>query len=361
MSALVSALTAPMRFVARRAKRGEDAIEYETCEEFDPSKYKHLAAPFPQVDERDAKTPDVWVKRHPDLVRLTGKHPFNVEAQLPQMIDYGWVSPVNLHIVRNHGAVPQLKWSEHTITVKGNVDRKLKITMDELASMRNITFPCLVTCAGNRRKEQNQIKQSIGFNWGPCAVGNTYWTGVPLREVLKKAGVTKPGPGRRFVCFAGPQKELPKSYDNQQGGPGSYGTSIDMETALDPSCDVILAIKQNGKELHPDHGYPVRVLIPGYIGGRMVKWLTEIEVTGEESDNFYHFNDNRVLPSTVERRKGECREVVVQAGVHHQQPQHQRRHRVPLAQRARRRRAQVVHAQGIRVQRRRSQDYPRRG
>ena len=54
------------------------------------------------------------------------------------------------------------------------------------------------------------------------------------------------------------QNELPKSYDNQQGGPGSYGTSIDMETALDPTSDVILAYKQNGEYLHPDHGFPLR-------------------------------------------------------------------------------------------------------
>ena len=99
------------------------------------------------------------------------------------------------------------------------------------------------------------------------------------------------------------QGELPRSYDNQQGGPGSYGTSIDIETALDPTCDVIVAYMQNGERLHPDHGFPVRVLLPGYIGGRMVKWLHSIEVTDEESNNYFHFNDNRVLPSHVDAEK----------------------------------------------------------
>lgn len=56
-----------------------------------------------------------------------------------------------------------------------------------------------------RRKEQNQIKRSIGFNWGPAAMATTVWTGVPLRHVLAAAGVTKPEQGRRFVCFAGPK------------------------------------------------------------------------------------------------------------------------------------------------------------
>jgi DMSO/TMAO reductase YedYZ molybdopterin-dependent catalytic subunit len=136
------------------------------------------------------------------------------------------------------------------------------------------TFPALVVCAGNRRKEQNMIKKSIGFNWGPCGIGNTMWKGVPLRLLLNRAGIFKPGPGARFVCLAGPEGELPKSYPDQDGGPGSYGTSIDMETALDPTCDVIVAFEQNGKKLHPDHGYPCRVLIP--VRGHFVScWVCE--------------------------------------------------------------------------------------
>jgi DMSO/TMAO reductase YedYZ molybdopterin-dependent catalytic subunit len=261
---------------------------------------KYLAREFPEIDERDLKTPDNWVKRHPALIRLTGKHPFNCEASLPELFDYGFISPVNLHIVRNHGAVPKLTWETHKIKVNGNCKNPFEIGMDELSEMPYEQFPCLVVCAGNRRKEQNMVKSSIGFNWGPCAVGNTYWKGVPLRVLLNKAGIFKAGPGRRFVCLNGPQDELPKSYDGQDGGPGSYGTSIDIETALDPTCDVIVAYEQNGERLHPDHGYPVRIIIPGYIGGRMIKFLAEITVTDRESNNFYHFNDNRVLPPTVD-------------------------------------------------------------
>ena len=199
--------------------------------------------------------------------------------------------------------MPKLDWDTHRIEISGNVPKPYSIGMDELTEMPSDCFPCLVVCAGNRRKEQNMIKKSIGFNWGPAAVGNTYWKGVPLRLILNRAGIYKPGPGRRFVCLAGPEGELPKSYDGQDGGPGSYGTSIDMETALDPTCDVIVAYEQNGDRLHPDHGYPCRVLIPGYIGGRMIKFLCKIIVTDEESKNFYHFNDNRVLPVGVDAEK----------------------------------------------------------
>jgi len=216
------------------------------------------------------------------------------------MFDYGFIGPVNLHIVRNHGAVPKIQWETHKISFGGNVPKPFDIGMDELVAMPTETFPVLVTCAGNRRKEQNMIKKSIGFNWGPCGIGNTMWKGVPLRLLLNRAGIFKSGPGARFVCLAGPEGELPKSYDGQDGGPGSYGTSIDMETALDPTSDVILAFEQNGKRLQPDHGYPCRVIIPGYIGGRMIKFLCKVLVTDAESKNFYHFNDNRVLPVGVD-------------------------------------------------------------
>ena len=69
---------------------------------------------------------------------------------------------------------------------------------------------------------------------------------------------------------------------------------------MDPTSDVIIAYKQNGRWLTPDHGFPVRIIIPGFIGGRMIKWLEEITVTAGESDNFYHFHDNRVMPSHVD-------------------------------------------------------------
>ena len=91
-----------------------------------------------------------------------------------------------------------------------------------------------------------------------------------------------------------------------QGADGTYGTSLAFGTAMDPACDVMLAYKQNGRFLQPDHGFPLRMIIPGHIGGRMVKWLEEISVAGEESQNFYHFHDNRVLPPGVDQEKAKA-------------------------------------------------------
>jgi nitrate reductase (NAD(P)H) len=98
----------------------------------------------------------------------------------------------------------------------------------------------------------------------------------------------------------GPKGELPKGDD------GSYGSSITLHRALDPAYDVILAYKQNGRLLTPDHGFPLRVIIPGLIGGRMIKWLEEITVTAEESQNYYHFHDNRILPPNVDEEKAKA-------------------------------------------------------
>lgn len=69
--------------------------------------------------------------------------------------------------------------------------------------------------------------------------------------------------------------------------------SIFMNTQLDRTQDVIVAYMYNGKLLTPDHGYPVRVIIPGYVGGRMIKWMTNIDLLATVSQDYYHFFDNR--------------------------------------------------------------------
>jgi nitrate reductase (NAD(P)H) len=223
------------------------------------------------------------------MVRLTGRHPFNVEAPLPKLFEQGFITPAALHYVRNHGAVPKISWEEHRLSVGGIVDSPTTFTMDDLLAMPARELPITLVCAGNRRKEENLVAQGIGFNWGAAGVSTSVWKGVSLRDVLIKCGIKRPTDGANHVCFVGVEK-MPK---------GRYGTSIDYFTAMDPACDVMLAYEQNGEKLQPDHGFPLRLIIPGYIGGRMIKWLNEITVTTEESDNYFHYNDNRVLPEHV--------------------------------------------------------------
>ena len=160
--------------------------------------------PVYAVDARDQRCADSWIPRHPDLIRLTGKHPFNSEPPHEDVMKEGWLTPVSKHFVRNHGAVPKLKWESHRIRISGLVGKPLELSMDELAKLPAVTVPCLLTCCGNRRKEVNMLKNSQGFSWGPGAVSVNYWTGARLSDVLKAAGVKTPDEGAQCAlacCF----------------------------------------------------------------------------------------------------------------------------------------------------------------
>jgi nitrate reductase (NAD(P)H) len=250
-----------------------------------------------EVDPADADSPDKWIKRHADMVRLTGRHPFNSEPKLESLQKAGWVTPPSLHLVRNHGAVPQLNYDTHRLQISGVPGGGCELSMADITSGKfgpMVSIPVTFICAGNRRKEQNMVKKTIGFNWGCAAVANSVWTGVRLCDVLAALGITKVTEQHRYVHFEGPVGELP------QGETGVYGTSIDMGWALDRERDVLLAFKQNGEPLTPDHGAPLRTLLPGCIGGRMIKWLCKMWVSSEPSKSHYHYFDNRVLPPHVD-------------------------------------------------------------
>lgn len=238
----------------------------------------------------DLKTPDNHVRRDPRLIRLTGVHPFNVEAPLSELYNEGFITSEDLHYVRNHGAVPKcedddmLDWS---FTVEGMVERPITMSVrDLLSDYEQATYPVTLVCAGNRRKEQNMVRKTKGFSWGAAGLSTALWTGVPIHDLLAAA---RPKRGARYVCFEGADK-LPNGY---------YGTSIKLNWCMDPNRGVMVAHRMNGEKLHPDHGKPVRIIIPGQIGGRSVKWLKKIIVSPRPSDNWYHIFDNRVLPTMI--------------------------------------------------------------
>lgn len=255
-----------------------------------------LHMPAQEVDAKDTSTPDSWVMRNTAQIRHTGDHPLNCEPPVEDLLSAGFVTPVSLQPVSNHGAVPKLDWSSHRITIGGLVDNPLTLTMDELTKLPSTTLPVSVTLAGFRGKELNMIKPSAGANWGTSATACSYWTGVRLCDLLRLAGVRFPQQGAKFVCFAAPKGE------RAQGEDGSYGTSIPLTHAADPANDVIVAYKQNGRWLTPDHGFPVRMVIPGCPGERMIKWLSDITVTTLESQNFYHTHTNKMLPPHVDEK-----------------------------------------------------------
>ncbi|KAF4594893.1 Nitrate reductase [Ophiocordyceps camponoti-floridani] len=217
----------------------------------------------------DVKTPDKHVPRDSRLIRLTGLHPFNAEAPLSKLYDEGSLTTDNLHYVRNHGAVPRChdrdvdSW---TFSIRGLVAHPLTLSLRDLYSYDQVTYPVTLVCAGNRRKEQNTVRKSKGFSWGSAGLSTALWTGIAIGQLLARA---EPLKGARYIW------------------------------CMDASKGILVAYKMNGLALSPDHGKPVRLIVPGQIGGRSVKWLKKIMVTAEPSDNWYHIYDNRVLPTSI--------------------------------------------------------------
>jgi nitrate reductase (NAD(P)H) len=252
------------------------------------------------IDEADQFSPDNWIPRSEHLVRLTGKHPLNAEPELTTLFEAGLITPNELHYVRNHGAVPHLLWETHTLDIGGG---KLQLSMDDLKNnFPPINIPVALACDGNRRKELNLIRRSKGFNWGAGAVSCAYWKGPLLRDVLLSAGIHRDldEETRYWVNFEGAD-ELSE---------GRYATSIPLDYAMDKNNDVILAYEMNDVPLPPDHGHPVRLVIPGYVGGRCVKWLKKIWISDKENASHYHIWDNRVLPSFITETDGEFAETM---------------------------------------------------
>ncbi|KJR81880.1 nitrate reductase (NADPH) [Sporothrix schenckii 1099-18] len=247
-------------------------------------------SPVTEVLDKDKGTPDNHVTRDSRLIRLTGVHPFNAEAPLTALYREGFITSVDLFYVRNHGPVPQILdneiWSWE-LSVEGLVENPLTISLKQLVEeFEQITLPVTLVCAGNRRKEQNTVRKSKGFSWGPAGLSTALFTGTLMANILQRA---KPMRRAKFVCMEGADN-LPN---------GHYGTSVKLNWAMDPNRGLMLAHGMNGAPLRADHGRPLRAVVPGQIGGRSVKWLRRLIVTAEPSDNWYHYYDNKVLPTTV--------------------------------------------------------------
>jgi nitrate reductase (NAD(P)H) len=198
--------------------------------------------------------------------------------------------------------VPQVtreEASNWTVEISGLVNRPCTLTLADLVDPRKfqtVTLPVTLVCAGNRRKEQNVVKKSLGFSWGPAGLSTALFTGVYLADVLeyvqpRAEGVTGQPDYRRpeHVVFEGAE-DLPN---------GKYGTSQHYRWARNKEKGMLLAWVMNGEALEPDHGFPLRLVVPGQIGGRSVKWLKKIEVSDKESQHHLHFWDNKVLPATL--------------------------------------------------------------
>jgi sulfite oxidase len=145
--------------------------------------------------------------------------------------------------------------------------------------------------------EREPIPGKVAWNVG--AAGNARWGGVLLRDVLREAGIEG---GARHAAFAG----LDRDMESGTGAP--FGGSIPIERSV--SDRVLLAYEMNDRPLPPEHGFPLRVVVGGYIGARSVKWLSEVTLQSEPSDNYYQAVEYKLFPphvtaETADYSKGE--------------------------------------------------------
>jgi sulfite oxidase len=214
------------------------------------------------------------------------EEPFNAETGLAALAE-GPVTATDAFYVRGHGAVPEIDPTAWRLRVHGLVDRALDlslVTLREAFGEREVT--ATLQCAGNRRAGLIAIREIAGeAPWGPGATGTATWSGVTLADVLALAGPLR---GASHVGFAGADL-CPEARPAQH-----FGGSIPLDKACRP--EVLLAWSMNGEPLPPVHGAPLRVVVPGYIGARSVKWLERIEVRSRPWHGYFQHVAYRLLP-----------------------------------------------------------------
>ena len=225
-----------------------------------------------------------------DHLIVHSKEPYNAEPPLDRLRSAFITAQADFY-VRSHGNIPQLDADKHRLVVDGLVERPLDMSMAELRSrFPHRTVTAVMQCAGNRRADLLQVAVVSGDPWAPGAIGNAEWTGVALGDVLQAAGVA--GPMSYHVAFASCDE-----IEMEGEGRFLYGASIPMTKAMSP--EVILAFAMNGEDLAPAHGFPIRVVVPGFAGVRSPKWLSRITVQEQPSDNHMQQRDYKMHPAAV--------------------------------------------------------------
>jgi hydroxyacylglutathione hydrolase len=241
----------------------------------------------PVVRERPRTGPPAAGK-DPRLV-IWSNEPLNAETP-PELLCDSHLTPNELFFVRNHGPIPEVDAAAYRLTVRGLVGESLTLSLEDLRQrFEHVTGDAVVSCAGNRRSELAAIAAIPGqAPWGPGATGNARWGGIRLRDVLQAAGLET---GAAHVALTGLDR------CTEEGEVTPFGGSIPLTKALAP--EVLLADEMNGEPLAPAHGYPLRVVVPGYIGARSVKWLATITVQNQPSTSYFQARTYRLYPSRV--------------------------------------------------------------
>jgi DMSO/TMAO reductase YedYZ molybdopterin-dependent catalytic subunit len=201
------------------------------------------------------------------------KTPYNAETPSGSLAS--GVTPTASFYVRNHFATPVLDEASWRLRVSGAVRSELDVSLRDIKTMgEERAVLATLECAGNSRKRMRPFPG--GTPWGDGALGTTWWKGVSLSELLKAAGLKE---GAREVLFRGADSGV------EGGRKVAFERSLPIGEAL--SKDVLLAYEMDGRALPPDHGYPLRLVVPGWYGMASVKWLVEVVVLEEPFSGWF--------------------------------------------------------------------------
>src|SRR5438876_389036 len=211
---------------------------------------------------------------------VRGESPLNLEMPFEKL--EAFLTPTESFYVRTHFPIPAIDRDAWWLHVEGEVENPFAINYEQLLQFDSVTVPATLECAGNNR---NFLEPKVkGVQWGLGAVGTAEWTGVPLSILLDRAGVEANASEVIFEGTDGGMLEDPKS----PPGKLHFARSIPLEKARH---DVLLAYKMNGSDLPPEHGFPVRVIVPGWYAVASIKWLQRIIVTDQPFAGYYQTID----------------------------------------------------------------------
>lgn len=251
-----------------------DVLEQYFIGVIDPRDLVDGQIPAQEVDDPFITDP----QRDPRLIVHTDR-PCNAET--PQEALNAFITPNEVFYVRNHLWVPDLSQPDsHKLVIELEDGEEKSYSVSDLRSKFNQhTITATLQCSGNRRRDMTEnARQTNGLQWRAGAIGNATWTGVKLRDVLADCAYDV--------------NDLPEHIKHAQFmGAEAYGASIPISKAIDKYGDVLLAFEMNGQPLPRDHGYPLRVIAPGVVAARSVKWVNRIRLSDEESTSQWQRRD----------------------------------------------------------------------
>ena len=224
---------------------------------------------------------------------VRSKEPLNLE--MPFETVESFITPTKSFYVRTHFPIPDVDRDAWWLHVEGEVEKPFAVNYEELLKLESLTVPVTLECAGNNR---NFLEPKVkGVQWELGAVGTAEWTGVPLSVLLNRAVVRS---NAREVILEGADHGM---LDDPKSPPGGlrFSRSVPLDKAR---RDVLLAYRMNGNDVPPEHGFPVRAIVPGWYAMASIKWLQRIIVTDQPFAGYY-----QTLDYVYWKRRGDIAEL----------------------------------------------------